>query len=265
MDLGLRERVAIVGVSSKGIGKAAALALAREGASVTICGPDEADLRRAEIDIARVCSQHHVLAVPADPTRLEDIKRVVRGSFNRFGRIDISVNNIDCSDTGRPSELDDERFGDVLGNDLLSVVRMSREVVPFMKQQQWGRIINRLSISVKESTDEVGLSTSNRMAVMGYARMLALELAPFNITVNNILPGPVLTEQLTTTFETQAQDESRTPGEIMKEAATSIPMGRLGKPGEIGDFIAFLASERAGYITGASIPLDGGAMQAALT
>ena len=152
------------------MGKTAALALAKGGASVTICARSEADLRKTELEIARVSSQHHVLAIPADLSRGEDIKRVVRSTFNRFGRIDISVNNIGGPPSGRASEMDDEQWDQALDQNFLSVVRMSREVVPYMKQQQWGRIINRLSISVRQPRDGVVLSTSSRLAVVGYPR-----------------------------------------------------------------------------------------------
>ena len=262
MDLGLKERVAIVGGGSRGMGKAAALALARAGADVAICARNEAELRKAEIDIARATSQHQLLAIPADLSNVEDIKRVVRGAFNRFGRIDISINNIGGPPAGRPSELEDSEWAEALEQNFLSVVRMSREVIPYMKQQQWGRIINRLSISVKQPMNGLVLATSSRMAVMGYAKMLATELAPFNITVNSILPAHILTESLTSSYEAQANGQGRSPEEIIKEVSKTIPMGRLGKPEEVGDLIAFLASERASFITGASIPLDGGALQA---
>ena len=264
MDLGLRERVAIVGGSSKGIGRAAALALARGGASVTICARNEADLRKTEIEIARASSQHHVLAVPADLTHNEDIKRVVRGTFNRFGRIDISVNNTGGPPFGRPSELDDEEWEEALEQNFLSVVRMSREVAPYMKQQQWGRIVNNLSFSVKEPLKGMVLSTSSRMAVVGYAKMLATELASFNITVNSVFPGHILTDRLASYYEAQAQEQDRSLQEIKEEATGTIPMGRLGKPEEVGDLIAFLASERASYITGTNISVDGGVLQSTL-
>ena len=263
MDLSLRDRVAIVGGSSKGMGRAAALALAREGASVTLCARDEAELRKTEIDIARTSSQHHVLAIPGDLSRSEDIKRVVRATFNRFGRIDISVNNPSEPSLGRPSELEDEEWDGAIDQNFLSVVRMSREVVPYMQQQQWGRIINRLSISVRQPSEGMVLSTSSRMAVVGYAKMLATELAPFNITVNNVLPGFILTDGSASGNDEQAQ-QSRSAGEVAKDASKGIPMGRLGKCEEVGDLIAFLASERASYITGVSIPLDGGASQGTL-
>ena len=261
MDLGLRDRVAIVGGSSKGMGRATALALAREGASVTICARDEADLRKTEIEIARASSQHHVLAIPADLGRNEDIKRVVRATFNRFGRIDISVNNVGGPPEGRPSELEDKQWEEALEQGFFSVLRMSREVVPYMKQQQWGRIINRLSISVKQPQDGMVLSTSSRVAVVGYSKTLATELASFNITVNNVLPGYILTDRLAVTYEVKAQEQGRTTEEAIKDATRVIPMGRHGKPEEVGDLIVFLASERASYITGSSISLDGGALQ----
>ena len=261
MDLGLRDRVAIVGGSSKGMGRATALALAREGVSVTICARHEADLRKTEIDIARTSSQHHVLAIPADLSRNEDIKRAVRATFNRFGRIDISVNNIGGPPEGRPSELEDEQWEEALEQGFLSVLRMSREVVPYMKQQQWGRIINRLSISVKQPQEGTVLSTSSRVAVVGYAKTLATELASFNITVNNVLPGFILTDRLASLYEAKAEEQGRSTEDAIKDATRTIPMRRLGKPEEVGDLITFLASERAGYITGTCISLDGGALQ----
>ena len=264
MELGLRERVAIVGGSSKGMGRAAALALAREGASVTVCARDEAELRKTEIEIARVGSQHHVLAIPADLSRPEDIKRVVRGTFNRFGRIDISVNSIGEQLVGRPAETEDGEWEEDLEQNFLSVVRMSREVVPYMKQQQWGRIINRLSMSANPQPGVHVISTSSHMALVGFTKILASELAPFNITVNNVLPGYILTDQAASVYEAQAQEREESPEDMIKQTAKTIPMGRLGKPEEVADLLTFLASERSSYITGVSIPLDGGARQVIL-
>ena len=264
VDLGLVDRVGIVGGSSKGMGRATALALAKGGASVTICARNEADLRKTEIEIARVSSQHHVLAIPADLSRGEDIKRVVRNTFNRFGRIDISVNNVGGPPISRASEVGDRELDEALEQNFLSVVRMSREVIPYMMQQQWGRIINRLSIAVLQPLEGAVLSTSSRMAAVGYAKALATELASFNITVNNVLPGYILTDRLTSYYEAQAQEQGRSLEEIQKDSTKTIPMRRLGTPDDVGDLIAFLASERASYITGASIPLDGGLLQATL-
>lgn len=264
MDLGFKDRVAIVGGSSKGMGRATALALAKEGASVTLCARNEGDLRKAEIDIARASTQHHVLAIPADLSRGDDIKRVVRSTFNRFGRIDITVNNVGTSPLGRPSELEDEEWEEALEQNFLSVVRMSREVVPYMKQQQWGRIINRLSTSVKEPLDGMSLATASRMAVLGYSKMLATELASFNITVNNVLAGYIHTDQFSAYYEQRSQELGRSAEDLLKEVTRAVPMGRLGSPEDVGDVIAFLASERASYITGENVVLDGGAVKATL-
>ena len=264
MDLGLRERVAIVGGSSKGMGRATALALAREGASVTICARTEADLRKTEIEIARASTQHHVLAIPADLSHVEDIRRVVRSTFNRFGRIDVLVNNIGQPPMRRPSELNDREWDETLELNFFSVVRMSREVIPYMLQQQWGRIVNRLSIPIGHSLRSQVVSISSPMAVVGYAKMLAVEVAPSNITVNNVLSGSVDTERLASLYEAGAQAHGHPTGGTIEGIIKDIPMGRLGKPEEIGDLIVFLASERASYITGASIPIDGGSVQVVL-
>ena len=264
MDLGLKERVAIVGGSSRGMGKATALALAREGASVTICARTEADLRKTELEIAKVATQQHILAIPADLSHMENIKRVVRDTINRFERIDILVNNIGGPPTGKASELEEEKWHAALEQNFLSVVRMSQEVVPYMKQQRWGRIINILSTAVKQPINGLVLSTASRLAVVGFAKTLSTELAPFNITVNNVLPGQVLTDRMTSLYQAQAEEQGHTQEEIVKEATQKIPMRRLGKPEEMGQLISFLASERAGYITGESVSLDGGSLAATL-
>ena len=139
MDLGLKERVAIVGGSSRGLGRAIALAFAQEGASVTISARTEVDLRRTEIELARVGSQQHVLAIPADLSVPRDIRRVVRDTFNRFGQIGILVTHLGHGPAGRPSEFSDETIMRTLEENFLSTIRMDREVIPYMKQQRWGR------------------------------------------------------------------------------------------------------------------------------
>ncbi len=261
MDLGLRDRVAIVGGSSRGMGKATAVALAREGASLTISARTEADLRKTEIEIARSSSQQHVFAVKADLSVPDDIKRVVRNTFNRFGRIDVLVNNLGGPPASRPSEAGDQQWNDALEHNFMSVVRMCREVIPFMKQQQWGRIINILAAEVKQPEHGTALSTSSRLAVAGYSKALANELASFNITVNNVLPGLVLTERVRSLFQEEGARSGQGAEDVMKKAVSKVPMRRAGKPDEMGDLIAFLASERAGYITGTNVQLDGGLLQ----
>ena len=273
MDLGLRDRVAIVGGSSRGMGRAIALAFAHEGANVTICARTEADLRRAEIELARVTSQQHVLAIPADLTREPDIRRVVRDTVSRFGQINILVTHmatrVEDEASRRASELDDEIISSALDESFLGSVRFARESVPYMKQQRWGRILNllpefslhSLPVGSIKATDESALNTSNRLALTGYAKSLANELASFNITVNNLIHGPVEGEALTSVLEERSHIEGRRLEEMLDEAAALVPMKRLGRPDEVADLAVYLCSDRASYLTGANIVLDGGMRQ----
>ena len=273
MDLGLRDRVAIVGGSSRGMGRAIALAFAHEGANVTICARAEADLRRAEIEMARATSQQHVLAIPADLTREPDIRRVVRDTVSRFGQINILVTHmatrVEDEATERASELDDEIISSALDESFLGSVRFAREVVPYMKQQRWGRILNllpefslhSLPVGNVRLTDESALNTSNRMALSGYAKSLANELAPFNITVNNLIHGPVDGEALQGVLEERSRAEGITMQVLKDQAESLVPMGRLGKPDEVADLAVYLCSERSSFLTGANIVLDGGMRQ----
>ena len=261
MDLGLKDRVAIVGGSSRGIGRAIAFALAREGASVTICGRAEADLRRTEIELARLNSQHHVLAIPADLTVSRDIRRVVRDTINRFGQVGVLVTRTGPGPQGRPSELDEDNLAAAMDQTFHSALRLDQEAVPYMKQQHWGRIIHLLPIQVKQAANAYASSLSSQMALVGYSKALANELAPSNITVNNVLVGQVKTEYFTKSLEEDAQAQGRPLEEVLKETYAGIPMKRAGTPEEVGDLVAFLASERAGYVTGTNVVIDGGKLQ----
>lgn len=261
MDLGLKDRVAIVGGSSKGLGKAIAMAFAHEGANVAISARTESDLRRTEIELSRVGSQQHVLAIPADLSVARDIRRVVRDTFNRFGQIGILVTHMGYGPKGRPSEFNDETIMTTLESDFLGSVRFAREVIPYMKQQRWGRIVHLLPSLGQPSTDGRTLSTTSQLALIGYSKMLANELASFNITVNNLVSGPIETSFLTSSLESQSQESGKAFDDLMRDTITEIPMGRLGKPEEVGDLVAFLASDRASFLTGSSVILDGGMRQ----
>ena len=255
------------------MGKAIALAFAHEGANVTICSRKEADLRRAEIDLARESSQQHVLAIPADLTVEPDIRRVVRDTVSRFGQINILVTHmatrIEDEATARASEMDDDTISSAIDESFLGAVRFARESVPYMKQQRWGRILNLLpefsinSIPVGKvsKTDESALNSSNRMAITGYAKSLANELAPFNITVNNLIHGPVEGDALRAVLDERGKAEGLRLDQMEEQAANLVPMRRLGKPEEVADLAVYLCSERASYLTGSNIVLDGGMRQ----
>ncbi len=262
MDLGLKDRVAIVGGSSRGIGRAIAIALAKEGASVAICSRNEAALRHTEIELARISSQHHVLAIPADLSVRRDVRRVVRDTFNRFDQVGVLVTHSGAAETGPAVEFEDESISNAMERNLLSAIRLSREVIPHMKQQRWGRIVNLVSPLSQETLPGMALSSSSELALMGYFKAVANELAPFNITVNNVVSGDVDTEQYLARAEDQSELHGTTPEQVKEKAIAQIPVGRLGQPEEVGNLVAFLASERASFITGATVVVDGGRFQA---
>ena len=193
-------------------------------------------------------------------SQIEDIKRVVRDTYNRFERLDIVVNNTGGPPPSKPSELEDSQWYQALEQNFLSAVRMSKEVIPLMKQQRWGRIINLLSNVVKQPDLDLVLSTSTRLGVVGFAKMLSQELGRFNITVNNVLPGLIMTDRITSLFESKAQAQNSEAEELLRGVTQGIPARRLGRPEEIGDLVAFVASERASYLSGQSLSLDGGAL-----
>lgn len=262
MDLGLTGKVALVLAASKGLGRACAAALATEGASVTIGARDEQTLEKTAQEIQQETGRC-VLAVPTDVTREEDVEAIVTATVKEFGSIDILVNNAGGPPSGLFEAVNDEQWQAAFEQNLLSAVRLTRIVLPHMRERGSGRIINIVSTSVKEPIDGLLLSNSIRMAVVGFAKTLSLELAPFNITVNNVCPGRFLTDRLR---EGRSFQEKMAQGmgeaEILKGIARDIPMGRIGKPEELGAFVAFLASQQASYITGTTIQIDGGLIRA---
>jgi len=257
MDLGLKNKVALVAASSQGLGRAVAEELAAEGASLVLCARDSRTLAETAASIAEKTNAH-VLAVPADVTVAEDIKRLVDAGNERFGRIDILVTNAGGPPAGRFEQLTHEQWENAIRLTLLSAVELTRQVLPGMKGRRWGRIINITSIAVKQPVENLLLSNSLRAGLTGFARTLANEVAADGITVNNVLPGYTRTERLDELADMMAEKQGISPNEFRGKWEKEIPMARLGEPREFAAMVTFLASERASYVTGTSIQVDGG-------
>jgi 3-oxoacyl-[acyl-carrier protein] reductase len=254
VDLGLDGKVAIVAAASKGLGRASAMALAREGARVTICARTETDLERAAEEI-RDATEGEVLAVPADVTDPDSIRDVVGATVDRFGGVDVLVDNSGGPPRGRFEELTDDDWRLAFEIVTLNFVRFVREVVPHMRARGGGRIVGIQSSSVKEAVPNLDLSNGLRPGIAGYTKAIMPTLAKDGITINLVLPGMFLTDRIRSGFGGPGGADDAT---IQAHASAGIPMGRLGDPGEVGDLVAFLASERAAYITGAVYQIDGG-------
>lgn len=263
MDMGLKGKVALVAAASRGMGKGIAEAFAREGAKAAICSRKEDAILQAGNAI-RSATKGEILSMVADLKKYEDIRSFVTASIEAFGGIDILVTNAGGPPPGDFEKHDDQTWDEAFRLTLLSVVRLIREVIPHMKKRGGGRIINMTSMSVKEPIPGLLLSNSLRPGVIGLAKTLSRELAQYNILINNIAPGRIDTERIRELDKFRAEAEGCTPEEIRKRSQAAIPLGRYGRVEEIANAVLFLASEKASYITGVTLPVDGGAIQAIL-
>jgi len=257
MDLGLRERVAIVTGSSQGIGKAIALGLSQEGAKVTICARNEKQLNKTTKEIESATGVK-VYAAQADLTKEDDIRRLVAKTSKRFGRIDVLINNTGGPPSTTFQETSMEHWREAVNLLLMSVVTACTEVIPHMQKRRWGRIINMTSIAAKQPAERLVLSNTLRAGILGLTKTLSNELAEDGILVNAVCPGWTLTKRVEELAKTQAKTTGKIYKEIVKGWESQIPLRRLAQPKEIADLVVFLASERASYITGAVFQVDGG-------
>ena len=257
MDLGLTGRVALVAAASRGLGRAIAEELAGEGAKIIICARDAEALERARVQIAeRTNAEVH--AVVADVATQEGTDMAAAEALARFGRVDVLVTNAGGPPSGPFEAHGWDAWERAVQLTLRSAVELTRLVLPGMKERRWGRVINVTSITVKQPVDGLMLSNSIRAAVTGFARTLATEVATFGITVNNILPGYTGTERVEQLNRATAEREGISVADVQRRIEAQIPMRRLGEPREFAALAAFLASERASYITGQSMAVDGG-------
>jgi 3-oxoacyl-[acyl-carrier protein] reductase len=263
MDMGIRDRVALVTAASKGLGKAAAQGLAREGAKLSICARGEEALNSTAEEI-RKASGVEVLAMVADVSRPDDVSRVVQQTMERFGRIDILVTNAGGPPATSFLSGTAEQFQQAIDVNLMSTLRLCKEVVPHMQRQGWGRIVNIVSLAGKQILPGLILSNTSRPAVLGLAKAMSIELAREGILVNSVCPGYTLTDRVRRQTAERAQQTGRSEEELLEGTASNIPMGRLGVPEELANVIVFLASERASFVTGVAIQVDGGQYAALL-
>ena len=256
MDFGLAGKSALVAASSKGLGKASALALAREGARVTICARTEADLAATADQISRETGAE-VLAVPADLSSAAGIHSVVAAAAGRFGGVDVLVNTSGGPARGHFADFTDDDWRRAFEVVTLNFVRFVREVVPHMRRQRWGRIVGIQSSSVKQPVEGIDLSNSLRPGIAGLVKSLTPDLAKDGITINLVLPGMFLTSRIIAGAGVSPEGDKALQEQLAPVAA-GIPVGRLGDPMELGSLVAFLASQQASYITGAVYQVDGG-------
>lgn len=263
MEFGLTDKIAVVGASSKGLGRAIALGLAQEGAKVTICARNSDALDATAADIRRQTGSE-VLAVPTDVSQPEQVDALINAAISRFGGIDILVNNAGGPRAGRFAELAAEDYQMAVQLNLMSTINLCRAVVPVMQARGGGRIINLTSVSVKQPVDGLMLSNMARTGVIGFAKTLATEVAPDNILVNNVCPGIIFTDRIQQLATVRAEEAGITFEEALERMTADIPLGRIGEPAEFANLVVFLASERASYITGTTIQVDGGMVKALL-
>ncbi len=248
MDLGIKDKVALVLASSKGLGKAVALALAKEGAKVIICGTDAAALAATEKEI-NATAQNSVLSVICDITNEAQRKNLVEQSVEKFGAIEILVTNTGGPAAGPFEQFNLEDWKNIYNLLFLSAVDIIQQVLPGMKTKGWGRILTITSVAVKQPADNLISSNAVRTSLLGLVKSLSNEVAIHGITVNNILPGYTSTNRLQGLIDKNPK---------VNEVKETIPMKRFGTPEEFAAAAAFLVSSQASYITGQSLAVDGG-------
>ncbi|MFC1607994.1 SDR family oxidoreductase [Candidatus Latescibacterota bacterium] len=258
MNLGIKGKSAIICGASKGLGKSCAEVLASEGVNIVLCSRNFDRI----FDTARTISETYgteAIPVACDIAHPDSPDKLVREAKGKLGGVDILVNNAGGPPPGTFADLDDNAWEAAYNLTLMSAVRMTRAVLPMMVAEEWGRVITLASISVKQPVAGLMLSNSLRSAVVGMAKTLSQEVADKGVLINTIATGMFDTERIRSLFDDRAQRQGITPEKARKQLEATVPMKRIGNPEELAWLVAFLASERASYITGATISVDGGA------
>jgi 3-oxoacyl-[acyl-carrier protein] reductase len=265
MDLGLRGKVAAVAAASKGLGRAVATLFAAEGARVAICSREGEVIDRVAREIS-AATKGEVIGIPADVSTAEGCESFIRAARDRFGRLDILVSNAGGPPPGRFDDLDDAKWQRAVELTLFSAIRLTREALPHFRAAGGGSVVFMTSTSVRQPTQYLNLILSNaiRASVHGLAKTLSADLAPEHVRVNCVQPGRIDTERLKQIDEDTAKRRGITSETVRTEFMKEIPFGRYGTPEEFATAVVFLASPRASYITGVSLPVDGGMMKGIL-
>jgi 3-oxoacyl-[acyl-carrier protein] reductase len=263
VDLQLKGKAALVAAGTRGIGKAVAIGLAREGARVALCGRNEAALQEAAATIAGVGSAAPV-AIRADLSQATEVERFVEEGMRALGRLDAVFINAGGPPAGKPLEFSDDQWEGAVQTNLMSAVRLIRATVPHLRRRGGGSVVALTSWSVKEPIPDLLLSNSVRLAVVGLMKTMALELGPEQIRFNVVCPGRILTERARDIDRRRAEREGRSPEEVTAANAAVIPLRRYGTPEEMANLIVFLCSPAAAYITGTTIPVDGGIVRSVM-
>ena len=261
MDFGIEGRVAMIAAASKGLGRAAATALAKEGCRVSICGRSAEGLEAARAAIVADVPGARVLTVPCDVARAEDLQAWHEATLQAFGPVDILVSNTGGPPAATFQDLTEEQWASGVQSTLMNAVRMSRLALPGMQARRWGRIVHLTSLVAKQPLPLLTISSALRAGLSALTRTMATEFAAQGVTVNALLPGHILTDRQVHLGEVRARAEGLTLDQAMAKGQAAIPMGRFGRPEEVGEVIAFLCSERASYLTGVSLQVDGGIIQ----
>lgn len=262
MDLGLQGKSVVILAASKGLGKASALQFAKEGAHVLISSRNQEELQKAKEEIRVETGNEHIEYQVCDITNPGNIKDLVAKAVELDGMVDVLVNNAGGPPAGKFDNFDDQVWQNAFELNLLSFVRTIREVLPYMRKQGGGHIVNIASSSIKQTLDGLILSNTFRAGILGLSKGLSQELAADNILINTVGPGRIATDRVDQLDKIKADQLNKSYEEIKSQAEQTIPMGRYGQPEEFANMIVYLCSRANTYVTGQAFVVDGGMVKA---